>query len=73
MKGRPGRVARLEGEAEARRREQAEGVPLRDAPALLCDMLRIIGEEAGPEAADRVAVRAVPRLEALARWAGVRL
>jgi hypothetical protein len=73
VSGKRGRVGRLEGEAEARRRQAAERVPLRDAPACLRDMLHIISEEAGPEAADRVAVRAVPRLEALAVRAGVRL
>jgi hypothetical protein len=69
VSGKRGRVERL----EARRRQAAEGVPLRDAPALLRDMLHIVREEAGTAAADRVAVRAVPRLEALAVRAGVQL
>jgi hypothetical protein len=67
------RSKRIDTLETARRRWEAEHVPLNDAPAVLRDMLRIIAEEAGPEAADRVAVRAVPRLEVLARLAGVRL
>ena len=73
MTGRRLRLGRLEGEAEARRREAAERVPLRDAAACLRDMLGIIAEEAGEATADRVAVRTVPLLETLAGRAGVRL
>lgn len=67
------RRKRLDTLEAARRKWQAEHIPLREVPAYLRYMLGVIAEEAGSEAADRVAVRTVPLLEALLSRAGVQL